>query len=177
MLMGEAERSYVFILANCVLSNVTTQELNSKDRDEVLANAARVIAYDNGFKEVKGLCGLTRTWRKRLYAALVSGVDQHPLRAHYKGRTAYTDTLERAHPGYIRELYRYAEKTLGNQASYEDLARTMNAKSKAPFEDRPDTTFNKMNLHCWFLQQGSKQKPPLEKPYLSEDQKKERKKW
>ena len=107
----------------------------------------------------------------------MSGVDQHPLRAHYKGRTAYTYKLERAHPGYIRELYRYAERTIGHQASFEDLARVMNDKSKVALEDRPDTTFNATNLFRWFHQQGGKKKSPMEKPYLSEDQKKERKKW
>ena len=35
----------------------------------------------------------------------VSGTDQKPLKAKYKGRTAYKDKLERAKPGYIRELY------------------------------------------------------------------------
>ena len=54
---------------------------------------------------IKGVEGLTRTWATRLDAAFVSGADQHPLKAHYKGRTAYTDKLEKACPGYIRALY------------------------------------------------------------------------
>ena len=32
--------------------------------------------------------------------------------------------------------------------------------------------FNTMNLYRWFKQQGGKEKSPMEKPYLTEDQKK-----
>jgi len=36
---------------------------------------------------------------------------------------------------------------------------------------------NKMKLFWWFKQQGGKEKSPLPKPYLTEDQKKERVTW
>ena len=41
----------------------------------------------------------TRTWKKRMYAVSLFSTDMHPLKAYYKGQTAYTDKLERAHPG------------------------------------------------------------------------------
>ena len=34
-----------------------------------------------------------------------------------------------------------------------------------------------MNLYRWFRKHGGKEKSPLEKPYLTNKQKKERKKW
>ena len=174
MLLRENEKALVFILANRVMAHA---DMSKKERKEVLALAARVILYDHGYKQIKGVEGLTRTWATRLDAAFVSGADQHPLKAHYKGRTAYTDKLEKACPGYIRELYRYAERTVSNQASFEDLARTMNSKSNVPGEQRPETRFNAMNLYRWFHQHGGKEKSPLEKPYLTKDQMKARKKW
>ena len=38
-------------------------------------------------------------------------------------------------------------------------------------------TFNKSNLTNWFNKQGGKHKSPMEKPYLTPNQKKERKTW
>ena len=152
-------------------------DMSKKERNEVLALVARVILYGHGYKKIKGVEGLTRTWAIRLDAAFVSGADQHPLKAHYKGRTAYTDKLEKAFPGYIRELYRYAERTVSNQASFEDLARTMNSKSNIPGEQHPKTQFNAIKLHRWFRQHGRKEKSLLEKTYLTKDQTKARNKY
>ena len=52
----------------------------------------------------------------------------------------------------------------------------MNSKSLCK-ENKPQTKFNTMNLYRWFKQQGSKEKSPMEKPYLAEDQKKGHKEW
>lgn len=53
----------------------------------------------------------------------------------------------------------------------------MNEWSQVPAEKRPETRFNAMNLYRWFHQHGGKEKSPLEKPYLTKDQMKARKKW
>ena len=176
-LPGENEKNLIFILTNRVLTQAANKEERRRQAKTALELAATVILYDHGYKKVSGVYGLTETWQPRLDAAFISGADQRPLRSKHKGRTAYTDKLERSHPGYIRELYRYAERTLGGQASFEDLAQTMNNKSEVRAEQRPSTNFNTMNLFRWFHQQGGKDKSPIEKPYLTEDQKKERKKW
>ena len=109
---------------------------------------------------------LMKSWEKRLEAAYLSGADTNPLEARHKDKISFTDRLDREHPGYIRQLYRYAEKTVGNQASFEDLTWTMNGKSFTK-EEKPDTKFNRMNLYRWFNQQGGKEKSPMEKLYLS----------
>ena len=114
----------------------------------MLELAAIVIMYDHGYQKLKSTEGLTRTWARRLDDAFVSEADQHPLKAKHKGRTAYTDKLKRAELGYIHELYRKSERTLGNQTSFEDLARNMNAWSKVPGETR----FNAINVFRWFRQ-------------------------
>ena len=52
----------------------------------------------------------------------------------------------------------------------------MNSKTKTkPL--LPLTKFNQKNVMRWFKQQGGKEKSPKEKPFLTEDQKKARKKW
>ena len=40
-------------------------------------------------------------------------------------------------------------------------------------EDRPEIKFNWMNLFRWFHKQAGTEKSPMEKPYLSQEQKKE----
>ena len=52
----------------------------------------------------------------------------------------------------------------------------MNNKSKTR-SDRPGTSFNASKLYRWFKANKGQEKLPKEKPYLTEDQKKERKRW
>ena len=146
------------------------------DRDEVLRLCAKILFYDFGYKEVKGISNMYKTWDKRVQQSHQCGSDLHPLRSKVHGYPAYTVQLEKDHPGYIRDLFRYAQKTIGYQASFEELARTMNEKSKT-YSDKSDTKFNRMNLYRWFAQEGGKLKSPKEKPYLTDDQKQNRKEW
>ena len=53
----------------------------------------------------------------------------------------------------------------------------MNEKAMVNPEMHKQTKFNMCNVWRWFKQQGGKEKSPREKPYLTEDQKNERKKW
>ena len=170
---SETAKYLIFLLANRVMA---WSKLERKDRKQVLVYSATIILYDHGYKKVKGSGELTKTWEKRLEAAYLSGADTNPLETRYKRRISLADRLDKEHPGYIRQLYRYAEKIIGNQASFEDLARTMNCKSFTE-EEKPETKFNRVTLHRWFNQQGGKAKSPMEKPYLSQEQKKGRKEW
>ena len=43
--------------------------------------------------------------------------------------------------------------------------------------NKPNVKFSKITLSRWFKKQGGNQKSPLEKPYLTADQKKNRVKW
>ena len=165
----------VFLLANKVVmqSNLPTR----KQQQEALEHASKIICYDHGYAQPCGVSNMQRMWEKRLEAAFDSGADTNPLKALHKGRIPYTEKLENEHPGYIRELFRYAQNNVGSQARYEDLARVMNLKSEVDEKGRPVTCFSRDILMRWFHQQGGKLKSPVEKPYLSAKQKKERKEW
>ena len=52
----------------------------------------------------------------------------------------------------------------------------MNQRIKVPGQEEPETRFNPMNLYRWFRQHNRKEKLSLEKPYLTKDQMKARKK-
>ena len=58
------------------------------------------------------------------------------LRQKRKGCLKFMDRVEAKHAGYLRELFRYAQKTLGYLANFTDLANCMSAKSDAPGEQR-----------------------------------------
>ena len=171
---SKSVKSQIFLLANLV---VIHSSLDGKERIEAPKLAASFVFYDHGYRSVSGVIELSGMWSARLETAFESGSDTRPLKARHKGSVAYTNQLEAEHPGYIHELYRYAERTLGNQACYEDLAKCMNARSRIPGEDRPNTKFNKDYLRKWFMKQGGQEKSPIKKPYLSKEQKQERKKW
>ena len=99
-------------------------------RKEVLKYSAMLLFYDHGYKQLSGISRLDKTWGKRLEKVYLGGSDISPLRSNVRGPTVYTDKLQKQHPGYIHELYRYAKKAVGNQASHEVLAQCMDEKSK-----------------------------------------------
>ena len=128
-------------------SRVTTySNLSDGFRNEVIKYCATVIFYDHGYKSTKGISRLDRTWRIRMENSYISGADTRPLRGQQKGSRSYTDKFEEEHPGMIRKLYRYAEKTIGNQASYTDLANCMNEKAMVNPEMHKQTKFNTCNV-------------------------------
>ena len=81
-------------------------------------------------------------------------------------------------PGLVRKHYKYVEKTIGNQASFDALARTMTKKAQAEgktFAHGTAIRYNKTSIFRWFKLQGGKDKSPKEKPFLTQDQKREQK--
>ena len=78
--------------------------LEQDDRKKVLEYAVRIIFCDHRYKQVKGISTLHKTWDMRLEAAIISRADTNPLRARHKGKIAYTDKIEKEHPGFIRFL-------------------------------------------------------------------------
>ena len=53
----------------------------------------------------------------------------------------------------------------------------MHDKSKVTRGGKPEVKLSGATLNRWFKKQGGKEKSPLEKPYLSDDQKKNRVNW
>ena len=109
---------------------------------------------------MRGVTQLDQLWSRRLKLAYQDRADVNPLQAKHKGSTSYTDGLEQKHPGYIRSLFRGAQRDLGNQATFIELAKQMNSLSiilDADHPDRPAARFNKTNLYRWFNQHAGRQ--------------------
>jgi len=106
----------------------------------------------SGYKKVRGATRLDKTWETRLEQAYVSGADTSPLQGHYKGTEAYTEKIEKEHPGILTQLWEYAEESIGKAASFRDKAAFMNEKSLEDAESDPTLPvlkMNKSNLFSW----------------------------
>lgn len=93
------------------------------------------------------------------------------------GRVTYVDSLEKEHPGYLRELFRYAERVIGTTATWQELAEVVNKKSSAPGEERPTLSISRRQLAKWFRMQGGKEVSAIEKPLLTQEHKEKRVAW
>ena len=104
-------------------------KLSATMRAETIQLCAQILFYDHGYKAVAGISKLDSNWRKRMEASYQNGDETHPLRGLYKGSKKYTDKFDAEHPGGVLKYFRYAQMILGNQASYEDIAKVMNNKA------------------------------------------------
>ena len=147
-----------------------------EDRQTIARAACSQIAYDHGYRKSTGGSQLYK-WRRQMYARLVGG-DANPIgRATARGRTAYTDKIEKDEPGYLRELYRYATRMKGAMASFRELADCMSAKSATPDENRMTISLHRLQLFRWWRKQGGKEKSSIEKPRLTPEYCRKRLDW
>ena len=106
----------------------------TKARRKYIAEAAcRQVAYDLGYAVSLAVTGLPN-WYDRINNSITTGENAVPLMPRYVKREKYLTRIEKAHPRYIREMYRYAESVLGPLATYQEIVKCMNDKSKAPGE-------------------------------------------
>ena len=111
--------------------------------------------------------------------AYENGSNTRPIQSQKKGSVSVIEKVEKLEPGLVRKHFRYAQKTIGNQAAFDALARTMTLKAKADGKTHTNGTairYNKSSLYRWFKSQGGKDKSPKEKPFLTQDHKRKSKK-
>ena len=86
-----------------------------------------------------------------------------PLASEHKGSTSYHASIEQSHPGYLRYLFRYAQKIRGPLAIFTDLADAMNQKS-VTIADKPTIQISRLQLEAWFKEHGGKEYSATSKP-------------
>ena len=93
-----------------------------------------------------------RTRETRLESSYENGGDLHPLRGRYKEKERYTAKFDAENPGGVLKCFRAAQKTVGNKASFADLAAAMNAKAEEEGWTLKGkrATFNASNVFRWF---------------------------
>ena len=80
-------------------------------------------------------------------------------------------------PGYLRQLFRYAQRTKGAKASFKELAASMNEKSDALGESRTTLSLSTEQVRIWFISQGGREYSAKEKPLDTDEHKKKRLEW
>lgn len=95
------------------------------------------------------------------YGPLQSTPTVSPLAPKHKGSVSYLEQVERKHPGFIRRLFRYAQKIRGALATFAELVDTVNQKSET--EDLVISATRKQ-INIWFNEQGGKEFSPTTKP-------------
>ena len=74
-------------------------------------------------------------------------------------------------------MYRYAASTLGDSATFDEIARLMNEKSEVE-EAHETLELSRRQVWRWFKKQGGKENSSyLEKPFLTGDRKQDRMQW
>jgi hypothetical protein len=168
------ERTRALVLA--LMGEVEKRRPNmpAGPKKQLLEDAATIIMYDQGYKEVKGFKMLETTWQTRMIDYFATCIGPAPLKSLNKGKKSYSNELEKEHPGYLHKLYRLAVKQVGHQASFKfkRLARVMNNASTTPaFNNIPNTHLTEYNVQRFFNQFNGTLKSPQERPYKTDDQK------
>ena len=137
-----------------------------KEKARIAKAACKQVSYDRGFKASIGWTQLTE-WRKNIND-MIDGVSvnmkDNPLDSNHRGTKKYTDEIDKRYPGYLVQLFRYAQKTAGAKAGFVVLAETMNLKSAIESDNRPTLNLHHLQVYRWFVSKGGKESSPIEKP-------------
>ena len=90
-------------------------------------------------------------WKRKIDLAIEGKTEvsskSNPLSPTYAGSIKYVDVIEKKHPNYLLELFRYAQKTIGSKASYAELADVMNKKSGVEEEERDILSLHPLQVY------------------------------
>jgi len=116
-----------------------------KERMRISKAACNQVAYDFGYPKPLAVMMLPY-WYSKLNDSFSLGEDIDPLSPFQAHKNTYTDDIEEAHPGYLHEMFRYAQRVYGPMATFGELANCMNQKSGAPGEDHPTFALSRKQL-------------------------------
>lgn len=143
-------------------------------RRTIIAKAVcKQVAYDFGYQKPLAHTQLPY-WYGKLNNAIAAGESNDPVSPSYCGSKKYTYIIEKQHPGYLHELYRYEESIKGNLATFQELSDVINSKSTAPGEQQATLSISWRQLAAWFRYQGGKEISAVEKPLLTNKHKQKR---
>ncbi len=166
------------IILTCLSWGYNTPNLPRHVRDKIAKAASLLVAYDCGFLCILAASQVGRNWMKNFSNYLETG-NTTTLGPVVGGnqKKKYTDVIEMQHKGYLIELFRYAQSTLGHKATFQELSTTMNEKSSVPSETRATIALSHNQLYRWFQEVGGKEYSPVEKPLDTPRHRVERLKW
>ena len=127
--------------------------LSYKERSRIAKAACNQVAYDHGYQRRLAHTSLP-IWYSKIIGSIDDGEDTNPISPCYAGIKKYIDKVEEIHPGYMVELFRFAQKIKGPVATFTELALCMNEKSAAPSEEQSTLSLTKYMLRRWFQTVG-----------------------
>jgi len=170
------ERSRNMVIHTAITWGWRDPCLTTTRREYIAKAACRQVSYDMGYPVPLAHTRLA-SWYGSINAAITGGENNDPLSPSRSGRARYVDIIEEEHPGYLRELYRYAESTLGATATWQEFVEIINLKSAAPGEERPTLSISRKQLARWFQKNGGKEVSVVERPLLTREHKERRVQW
>ena len=143
------ERARYMCINTAILWGWRDPVLTNKQRCRIAKAACRQVAYNFGYRKPLGSSQMP-AWYGMLNRAILSGESSDPLSPSFCLRKSYIDSIENIHPGYILELFRYAQMKRGGLENFQVLSEVMNIRSGEPGEDRPTLSLNRHHLIKWF---------------------------
>jgi len=151
--------------------------LTSAEHRRIAMATCRLVAYDHGYSMPLSH-NMLPAWEAKIRNVLDTGEESKMATSpKHAGSVSYVEKIEERYPGYVRELWRYAIRTLGAGATYNELAECINAKSAVPGEDCPELSLSRRQLRNWFRSQGGIERSSKERPLLTAEMKANRMDW
>ena len=92
-----------------------------------------------------------------------------------RGRKNYVHQIEENYPRLLHQLFRQSQQIIGYDATFKELASSMNNISLLEFNVILSLTYH--HFRVFFKKNKGKKLFAKEKPRLTDDQKKQRKEW
>ncbi len=139
----------------------------TKARKQTIYLAAlTLVCYDRGYKTIIG-SSQVETWIENVEKSTIFNGADNVLRSKYKGKTSYIESITRDHPTYLHCLFRQATLTLGDAASFDELALHINQQSTVQ-QGQPTLQLDKYKLWRWFKANKGKLRQRITRSCLTE---------
>ena len=93
------------------------------------------------------------------------------------GSLAYINFVEKIHPGYLRDLFRYSTNTIGCKASFLPIASCMNKRGHVDTDARDAISLTRHQVNNWLNDNSGNEISPVENPLDTSEHKRLRLDW
>ena len=140
--------------------------------------AINLVCYENGIAPVgyRTFCKWTDAIDESLHG-IKTNLGTDLLERKKRTNTKYHILIEKEGPGYILSMFRKAQRVLGVEATFVELAETMNWLSLKENDKKPELKFTCNTLFSLFHSVNGTIKKRISKPILDDKRKEERVKW
>ena len=163
------------------VANICGYSASSKAKRNAIAEAAcRIVSYDHGLKKSQFGTKMDgwASWVEKAVWSEEKTTTGNVLADRQKGpaQGKYIERVERDFPGYLHRMYRAAVKEVTAEATWGEIAKEMNNKSRQQ-EGHLDLEMSPYMLRDWFKKHKGKVRKSIDRPIITPERKIERVKW